>query len=141
MEADMQAFPDIIITSQDASRLETLLEALPSDVFPGREALEGELFRASVVAPEEVPPSVVTMNSTVRFALLPSGIERRLKLVYPGNSDSGEETVSILAPVGSALLGLAEGDEIQWPNPNGGTLRLVVYEVEDQPERTGRYHL
>lgn len=81
------------------------------------------------------------MNSTVRFAMLPSGTERRLKLVYPGKSDASEDSISILAPVGSVLLGLAEGDDIHWPNPNGGTLHLVVQEVEDQPERAGHYDL
>lgn len=79
------------------------------------------------------------MNSTVRFTVMPSGVEHRLKLVYPGKAAASEDTVSILAPVGSALLGLTEGDEIHWPNPNGGTLHLVVQKVEDQPERTGRY--
>ena len=135
----MNAYPNITITSSDAARLETMIEGLPSGSFPGRKALEDELYRATIVAPQEVPPSVVTMNSTVRFAVLPSGVERSLKLVYPGKSEPSLETVSILAPVGSALLGLAEGDEIRWPNPNGGTLHLVVQEVEDQPERAGHY--
>ena len=79
------------------------------------------------------------MNSTVRFTVLPSGVEHRLKLVYPGKAAASEDTVSILAPVGSALLGMSEGDAIHWPNPNGGTLHLVVQKVEDQPERAGRY--
>ena len=135
----MPTQPDITITSRDAARLETLLETLPPEGFPARAALEEELCRARVVEPEEIPPTVVTMNSTVRFTLLPSGIERSLKLVYPGKSGSSAETISILAPVGSALLGLAEGDAIHWPNPSGGTLRIVVQRVEDQPERSGRY--
>ena len=135
----MLTYPNITITSRDAARLETLLEGLPADSFSGHQALEDELYRATVVAPEEVPPSVVTMNSTVRFAVLPSGVEHRLKLVYPGNSNSNDETVSILAPVGTALLGLAEGDEIHCPNPNGVTVHIAVREVEDQPERDGHY--
>lgn len=139
MEDNMQDYPDIIITTRDAARLETLLEGLPAGSFPGHKALEEELYRATVVAPEKVPPTVVTMNSTVRFAVLPSGVERRLKLVYPGKTDASDDTVSILAPVGSALLGLAEGAEILWPNPNGGTVHLVVHEVEEQPERAGHY--
>ena len=135
----MRTHPNIIITSRDAARLETLLEGLPAGSFPGHKALEDELYRATLVAPEEIPPTVVTMNSTVRFAVLPSGVEHRLKLVYPGKTDASDDTVSILAPVGSALLGLAEGDEIHWPNPNGGTLHIVVHKVEDQPERAGCY--
>ena len=137
----MRTHPNIIITSRDAARLETLLEGLPAGSFPGHKALEDELYRATLVAPEEIPPTVVTMNSTVRFAVLPSGVEHRLKLVYPGKSDASQDSISILAPVGSALLGLAEGDDIHWPNPNGGTLHLVVHEVEDQPERAGHYDL
>ena len=135
----MRTHPNIIITSRDAARLETLLEGLPAGSFPGHKALEDELYRATLVAPEEIPPTVVTMNSTVSFAVLPSGVEHRLKLVYPGKATASEDTVSILAPVGSALLGLTEGDEICWPNPNGGTLHLVVHKVEDQPERAGLY--
>ena len=137
----MRTHPNIIITSRDAARLETLLEGLPAGSFPGHKALEDELYRATLVAPEEIPPTVVTMNSTVRFAVLPSGVEHRLKLVYPGKTEASDGTVSILAPVGSALLGLTEGDEIHWPNPNGGTLHLVVRKVEDQPERAGHYDL
>lgn len=135
----MNIHPNITITSRDAARLETLLEGLPAGSFPGHKALEDEIYRATLVAPEEIPPTVVTMNSTVRFAVLPSGVEHRLKLVYPGKTDASDDTVSILAPVGSALLGLAEGDEIHWPNPNGGTLHIVVHKVEDQPERAGCY--
>ena len=135
----MNIHPNITITSRDAARLETLLEGLPAGSFPGHKALEDEIYRATLVAPEEIPPTVVTMNSTVRFAVLPSGVEHRLKLVYPGKTDASDDTVSILAPVGSALLGLTEGDEIHWPNPNGGTLHIVVHKVEDQPERAGCY--
>ena len=135
----MHTHPNIIITSRDATRLETLLEGLPAGSFPGQKALENEIYRATLVDPKEIPPTVVTMNSTVRFAVLPSGVEHRLKLVYPGKTDASEGTVSILAPVGSALLGLTEGDEIHWPNPNGGTLHMVVLKVEDQPERAGSY--
>lgn len=135
----MNVHPQITITSRDSARLETLLEGLPAGSFPGHKALEDEIYRATLVAPEEIPPTVVTMNSTVRFAVLPSGVEHRLKLVYPGKTDASDDTVSILAPVGSALLGLTEGDEIHWPNHNGGTLHIVVHKVEDQPERAGCY--
>ena len=135
----MNIHPNITITSRDAARLETLLEGMPAGSFPGHKALEDEIYRATLVAPEEIPPTVVPMHSTVRFPLLPSGVEHRLKLVYPGKTDASDDTVSILAPVGSALLGLAEGDEIHWPNPNGGTLHIVVHKVEDQPERAGCY--
>ena len=137
----MENHPPIIVSSLDSARLTALLESPAYSNLPGIDALHSELDRAAVVEPDKVPPGVVTMNSTVRFAMLPSGTERRLKLVYPGKSDASEDSISILAPVGSALLGLAEGDDIHWPNPNGGTLHLVVHEVEDQPERAGHYDL
>ena len=134
----MERKPHITLSSLDLDRIEALLEK-PGSEFPGRAALQAELDRADVLDPKDMPATVVTMNSTVRFTVLPSGVEHRLKLVYPGKAAASEDTVSILAPVGSALLGLAEGDAIHWPNPNGGTLHLVVQKVEDQPERAGRY--
>lgn len=137
----MSTKPEIIITPQDAERLEILLDSLSSVAFPAKAGLAEELDRAVRVDPRLVPPTVVTMNSTVRFEMQPSGTERCLKLVYPGTRNHDEETVSILAPVGSALLGLSEGDEMPWPRPGGGTLRLVIKEVLDQPERSGNYNL
>lgn len=137
----MSTKPAITITTQDAERLEILLDSLSCVAFPAKAGLSEELDRAVRVAPREIPPNVVTMNSTVRFMLQPSGTERCLKLVYPGARDAGEETISILAPVGSALLGLSEGDAMPWPRPGGGTLRLVIKEVVDQPERSGNYEL
>lgn len=137
----MSKKPEIIVTTQDAERLEILLDSLSGGAFPAKARLEDELDRAVLVAPGDVPPTVVTMNSTVRFELQPSGGEHCLKLVYPGQSGAGEGTVSILAPVGSALLGLSEGDEMPWPRPGGGDLRLVVKEVVDQPERNGDFDL
>ena len=134
----MERKPNITLSSLDLDRIEALLEKHQAE-FPGRAALQAELDRADVLDPKDIPPHLVTMNSTVRFSVLPAGIERRRKLVYPGKTDLSDDTVSILAPVGSALLGLAEGDAIRWPNPNGGTLHLVVHKVEDQPERAGLY--
>ncbi len=137
----MSTKPEIIITPQDAERLEILLDSLSSVTFSTKAGLAEELDRAIRMDSRQVPPTVVTMNSTVRFELHPSGAERCLKLVYPGTRDNIKETVSILAPVGSALLGLSEGDEMPWPRPGGGTLHLVIKEVLDQPERSGNYDL
>ena len=135
----MNTRPKITISTLDSERLESLLESLPDSGFPGRDALEAELLRADVVPPKEIPPTTVTMNSTVKFQLLNSNEEYCLKLVYPGETDINGGTISIFAPVGSALLGLSEGDEIEWPRPGGGMLRLAIKEVIDQPERSGNY--
>lgn len=136
----MTVKPKIVISSLDADRLEKLLESLPAGAFPGREALEAELARAEIVDPEEVPPTVVTMNSTVRFRVTTSNEEFRLTLVYPKDMDAGGGTISVTAPVGSALLGLSQGDEIEWPRPGGGVLRVRIAEITYQPERAGALH-
>src|SRR5690606_36965209 len=118
----MSTRPNIVISSLDADRLEALLESLPNGAFPGKAELEAELDRAEIVAPEKLPPTVVSMNSTVRFKVLSSGEEFSLKLVFPRDMDSSGQKISILAPVGSALLGLSQGDTIEWPKPGGGVL-------------------
>ncbi|CAG0942335.1 Regulator of nucleoside diphosphate kinase [Gammaproteobacteria bacterium] len=136
----MPVRPKVIISSLDVERIEKLLESLPAGAFPGRNALEEELARAEIVEPKDLPPTVVTMNSTVRFEVESSSEEFRLTLVYPKDVDASGTTISILAPVGSALLGLSQGDAIEWPKPGGGTLRVRIKEVAYQPERTGDYH-
>lgn len=136
----MNARPKIVISSLDAERLEKLLDSLPGNAFPGKDDLEAELARAEVVEPKEIPPAVVTMNSTVRFKVRSTSQEFELTLVYPKDVDSSGRTISILAPVGCALLGLAQGDEIEWPKPGGGVLHVRIEEVTYQPERAGEYH-
>jgi len=132
--------PKVIISSLDAERLEKLIDALPDTAFPGKKDLEAELARAQIVAPKDVPPTVVTMNSTVRFEVESSHDEFQLTLVYPKDIDASGDKISILAPVGSALLGLSQGDEIEWPKPGGGVLRVRIKEVVYQPERAGEHH-
>lgn len=136
----MTTRPKVIISSLDAERLESLLESLPGNAFPGKADLEQELARAAIVDSKDVPPSVVTMNSKVRFRIESSAEEFCLTLVYPRDVDSSGGTISILAPVGSALLGLSQGDMIEWPRPGGGTLKVQIKEVVYQPERAGEFH-
>lgn len=136
----MNQTPQIIVSERDAERLEALLEKLPGGSFPGKDALEAELERAELVAPEEVPPDVVTMNSTIRFRVASTDEEFTLRLVYPKDVDESGGTISVLAPVGSALLGLKQGDEIEWPKPGGGKLKVQLVEILYQPERAGEYH-
>jgi len=140
IEESMKNRPEIIISTIDADRLDKLMNSLPSGGFMGRAELESELARARVVDSREMPPTVVTMNSTVRFKVESSIDEFELTLVYPKDVDSSGKTISILAPVGSALLGLSQGDEIEWPKPGGGVLRVQIKEVTYQPERSGEFH-
>lgn len=130
----------ITLSSRDLDRIEDLLESLSVTAFPGKAALLAELDRAEVVEPHEVPPDLVTMNSTVRFAIVDSGDVFCMTLVYPKDADGSAERVSVLAPVGSALLGLSVGDALEWPRPGGQVMTVRVLEVVYQPERAGEFH-
>ncbi|RRV39007.1 nucleoside diphosphate kinase regulator [Pseudomonas sp. o96-267] len=133
----MNSTPTITITRLDMQRLERLLDSL-DEFGPGAEALQAELDRADVVGHDEVPAGVVTMNSRVHCREESSGKDYHLTLVYPQDA-GGEGKVSILAPVGSALLGLSVGQHIDWPAPGGKQLKLTLLEVEYQPEAAGEY--
>lgn len=134
----MEQKPKIILSSQDLERLEALLYALGNNLSPDKAALLQELGRADVLEPQEIPPTVVTMNSTVRFT-----VENRdefcLTLVYPKDVDGQPDRISVLAPVGSALLGLSVGDSMAWPMP-GGVVHVTIEELVYQPERAGEFH-
>ncbi|NLY94346.1 MAG: nucleoside diphosphate kinase regulator [Myxococcales bacterium] len=133
----------IYVTQRDKERLDSLLvtAVVSSRNREAAEALESELVNAKVVPPEEVPPDVVTMNSKVRFIDLDSDEERIVTLVYPKDADPAESKVSVLAPVGAALLGLSVGQCIDWPMPGGRVKRLKIAEVLYQPEAAGDYDL
>jgi regulator of nucleoside diphosphate kinase len=133
---------DIYVTALDVERLRKLLEGVRLWSSKDREHLEAlgaELDRAHVVAPQEIPGDVVTMNSAVLVRDLDSGTEMALTLVFP--SDTGLELgkISILAPVGTALLGYRVGDTIEWKVP-GRVRRLRVERMLYQPEAAGDFH-
>ena len=130
--------PKITLSTLDAERLEALLDAVRPDDATCQALLE-EVARAEIRAPEDMPPDVVTMNSTVRFAIEGSGEERCLTLAYPKDMARLQNGISILTPVGSALLGLSVGDSISWPRPDGQLVQVRLLEVLYQPERAGEY--
>ena len=132
--------PPITLSSLDLDRIEALLAAIPASALAGKAELQAELDRADVLAPEQVPPTVVTMNSTVKFSIAETGKEFCLTLVYPRDMDGSADRISIFAPVGSALLGLSVGDELAWPGPGGKATTVRVTEVIYQPERAGELH-
>lgn len=135
----MDKKPRITVSALDLERLEALLDS-SRDAHAGKTALEAELERAEIVDPEKMPPNVVTMNSTVRFAMDSPPQEFQLTLVYPKDADNSGGRISVLAPVGSALLGLSVGDEIEWPRPGGGMTKVRIVDVVFQPERSGELH-
>ena len=135
----MTTAPSIILTRLDVQRLEQLIDRL-GDEFPGARALQAELDRAEdVVGHDEVPAGVVTMNSSVHCREQSSGKDYHLTLVYPKHANADEGKISIMAPVGSALLGLQVGQHIDWPVPSGKQLKLTLLAVEYQPEAAGEY--
>ena len=127
--------PNLVISSLDLDRIEQLLGNHPQHL-----ALQEELDRAEMREPADMPPDVVTMNSTVRFKMQNSENEFCLTLVYPKDVQGDESRISVLAPVGSALLGLKVGDSIAWPGPAGRTIQVEILEVVYQPERAGELH-
>lgn len=135
----MSKKPPITVSSLDLERLETLIESTPDTIFPGKAALLDELGRATVLEPGQMPPDVVTMNSTVRFSVADSGKEFELTLAYPKDA-GGEGRISVLAPVGGALLGLSVGAALDWTLPDGHATTVRVSAITFQPERAGELH-
>jgi len=139
----------IYVTDSDLQRLKTLLRYTWRDRredVGDLSRLDHELERASIVRPMEVPKDVVTMNSRVRLRDLDSGDAVDFSLVYPtqpyaaGSDHIAEMTVSVLAPIGTAILGYRVGDTIEWEVP-AGVRRLKVEDVLFQPEAAGRFDL
>lgn len=121
----------LMIRHSDLEKISTLLRGVQLQEL---ELLEEELSRATAVPDGELPNDVVAMNSVVRFQDLETGKESVVTLVYPFESDPAEGRISILSPVGSALIGLRVGQVIQWPFPNGKEKKLKVMGVDP-----GRY--
>jgi regulator of nucleoside diphosphate kinase len=132
--------PAITVSSLDLERLERLLEGLKGDAAQQAQGLQAELDRAEIVEPTDMPGNVVTMNSRVRFSMEGSSEPLIQTLVYPKDLDGSADKISILAPVGSALLGLSVGDVIDWPRPGGGLNKVRIEEILYQPEQQGEYH-
>lgn len=133
----------IYITSFDMSRLEELLEAasdLSARDNKHLDELTNELLRAEVVDSKSIPPDVITMNSKVRLLDLDTKEEKIYILVFPSEANIDEDKISILAPIGTAMLGYHVGDIIKWHVP-AGIRKLKVTNILYQPESAGDYHL
>lgn len=130
--------PQIILSKQDLNRLETMLDNQPK-LTPTMMQLEDELARAEVVAPENVPVNMVSMNARVSLTIAPSKTASEITLVYPHEFKGEKGQVNIVAPIGAAILGLAEGQSIEWPQPDGQMMKVTIEKVLYQPERDGNY--
>jgi len=134
---------DIYITDFDLVRLKALIKESRINATRDRkhiEVLENELKRATVVDSKDIPGEVITMNSMVLIEDVDSGEKMTLTLTFPVDSDISQNKVSILAPIGTAMLGYRINDEFEWEVP-GGLRRLRVLGVLYQPEKAGDYHL
>jgi regulator of nucleoside diphosphate kinase len=133
----------IYITNYDMERLRKLLEGVRKWSRRDREyleKLEEELDLANLVASEDVPGDVVTMNSQISVRDLDSNKEMVLRLVFPVDADYEQGRISILAPIGTALIGYRAGDTVEWRVP-AGVRRLKITAVLYQPEAAGDYQL
>jgi regulator of nucleoside diphosphate kinase len=92
-----------------------------------------------VVKPQEIPTNVVTMNARVRLILSGSDHSNEITLVYPHDFKGEEGQVNILAPIGTAILGLTEGQSNEWQQPDGNIMKVTIEKVLYQPEREGDY--
>lgn len=132
--------PSLIVSSRDLSRLEALLDSPVLRRHPSALALMEELSRADVRAPDAMPDTVVSMHSRVECEDELTGELHRLTLVYPHEANVETGRVSVLAPVGSALLGLSIGQSIDWHAPGTRAMRLRVTAIHYQPEANGDLH-
>jgi regulator of nucleoside diphosphate kinase len=134
---------DIYITQYDLERLLKVLRELPEKKhvtgFSVQE-LEDELNRGIVVSPKEVPENVITMNSRVLMRDVESGNDMTLWLVFPDKVDAVKNPVSILSPLGTAMIGYKVGDVFEWESPSG-TKKIEVLDILYQPERVGNFVL
>lgn len=129
----------IYITEVDKKRLWPLVEALKNSRDDIR-ALQSELELANVVAPADIPPDVITMNSKARLLDLDTADQVIYTLVFPDKASIDDGRISVVAPVGTAMLGHRVGDEFEWEVP-AGSVRFRVEELLYQPEAAGHYHL
>ena len=133
----------IHITQFDMDRLTELIDGLrlsPKANQANLDLLEKELYRAVLVDPPDIPRDVITMNSKVIITDTESGEKATYTLVFPSAANISENKLSIMAPLGMALLGYRTGDIIEWPVPSG-IRRLKVDKIIYQPEAAGDYHL
>ncbi len=133
----------IRISEFDCERLKGLLwEARFANRYTSAclKRLRLEIDRANVVAPQAIPDDVITMNSTVCIEDLDTAEEEIYTLVFPDDADLAQGKISILAPIGTAMLGYRVGDSFDWEVP-AGVRRLRVKSILYQPESAGDYHL
>jgi regulator of nucleoside diphosphate kinase len=133
--------PSIFITTTDAEKLRDLLQKAQYSEYRGSvylKMLSDEIEKAEVVDPDQIPPDVITLNSTAHLIDQETGEEMICTLVFPEDADVSQGKISILAPIGTAMLGYRVGDTFEWDTP-GGRRSIRVKDVIYQPEASGDY--
>ncbi len=123
----------IIITQEDMQKLKKLVDAEVDDAKnkPHVLDLDNELKRAEIVSKNEIPDDIITMNSSVLLSL--DGMDETITLVYPHEADVDNNMLSVLSPIGTAIIGFREGDVVEWAVPSGITIidiKKVIYQPE-----------
>lgn len=133
----------IYITEKDRERLDELLMATNHSANRDRNdlsSLQNELQRATIVNPDQMPDTVVTMNTRLVFQDLDDNSKMAVTLVFPSEADIDHGKISVFSPIGTALLGYKKGDIIEWAVPDGKR-RVRIEEVLYQPEAAGDHDL
>ena len=131
--------PSIFLTTKDVEKLRDLIREAYHTEYRGRDYLKllsAEMEKASVVDPEQIPADVITLNSTARLIDQDTDEEMVYTLVFPEDADPSQGKISILAPIGTAMLGYKVGDTFEWDTP-GGKRIILVEEILYQPEASG----
>jgi regulator of nucleoside diphosphate kinase len=131
--------PSIFLTTKDVEKLRDLIREAFHTEYRGSDYLKqlaGEIEKASVVEPNQIPSDVITLNSTARLIDRATKEEMVYTLVFPEDADSAQGKISILAPIGTAMLGYKVGDTFEWDTP-GGKRIIHVKEILYQPEASG----
>ncbi len=139
----MSADKPIYVTENDMRKLRALIQSSRDSRKTNEKSLqilEAELNKAKVVKSEVIPSDVITMHSEVQLLDIDTGEETTYRIVYPNQADIDKGNVSILAPIGTALLGYSVGDIIEWSVP-AGTAKWKVMKISYQPESAGDYQL
>lgn len=142
MKKDMDA-KKIYITEDDMDRLEDVLALAARNAkrdFKHLEGLTKELMKAEIVESTRIPANVITMNSRVLLTDLEHDVSKEYVVAYPGNANIDQNRVSVLSPLGTAMLGCRVGQTIKVKTPTGER-RMKVQKILYQPENAGDYHL
>ena len=131
--------PKIFVTTKDVEKLRRLIRQAYHSDYRGSDYLKKlaeEIEKASVVQPDQIPSDVITLNSTARLIDQKTDEEMLYTLVFPEEADIAQGKISILAPIGTAMLGYKVGDTFDWDTP-GGKRTIRVKEILYQPEASG----